>query len=63
VKYDLSGVVLSWLALRCEGRTLAAFSNFVTNTLHLSLFATRKVTIFPRHDATRMEEVEHDKSK
>lgn len=29
--------------------------------LRLSLFATRKISCFPRHDATWMEKVEYDK--
>jgi hypothetical protein len=32
----------------------------IMNALHLSLFATGKITFFPWHDATWMEDIEYD---
>jgi len=44
-----------------EPRTPADLFGFVMNTLYFSLFATRKITFFPGHDAAWMEEIEYDK--
>lgn len=48
--------------LYCQSKTPANLFRFVVNALYFSLLATRKITFFPGHDATWMDEIEYDKA-